>query len=70
MTRCSLQRLQERAVPAGSYSRYAARRTVRDEGVGTREQPVRAPIQHSGELIPRAQSVCALVLSQGVCGLR
>jgi hypothetical protein len=65
MTRCSLRRLQERAVPAGSYSRYAARRTVRDEGVGTHEQPVRAPIQHSG-----AMTDCSLRRLQdhlGVC---
>ena len=47
MTGCSLRRLQERAVPAGNHSHYGTRRTVRDEGVGTREQPVRAPIQHS-----------------------
>lgn len=48
MTGCSLRRLQERTVPASTHCPYEARHTVRDEEVGTREQPVRAPIQHSG----------------------
>jgi hypothetical protein len=33
-----------------AHSRYGSRRTVRDEGVGTHEQLVRAPIQHSGAM--------------------
>jgi hypothetical protein len=52
-------------VPSGTRSHCGIRRTVRDEGVGTREQPVRAPIQHCA----LSSSLCALVLSQ-VCGLR
>ena len=65
MTGCSLRRLQERAVPSGTHSHYGTRRTVRDEGVGTHEQPVRAPIQHSG-----AMTGCSLRRLQdhlGVC---
>jgi len=50
MTGCSLRRLQERAVPASTHSHYRTRRTARDEGVGTHEQPVRAPNQHSGAM--------------------
>jgi hypothetical protein len=50
MTGWSLRRLQERTVPAGTRSHYGTRRTVRDEGVGTREQRVRAPIRHSGAM--------------------
>jgi hypothetical protein len=65
MTGCSLRRLQERTVPAGTHSPYGTRHTVRDEEVGTREQPVRAPIPHSG-----AMTGCSLRRLQhrlGVC---
>ena len=50
---------------AGTHSPYGTRHTVRDEEVGTREQPVRAPIQHSG-----AMTGCSLRRLQhrlGVC---
>jgi hypothetical protein len=74
MTGCSLRRLQERAVPAGSHSPYGTRRTARDEGVGTREQPVRAPIQHSGAMtgcsLRRLQEPGSVQLADGLHGLQ
>jgi hypothetical protein len=46
MTGCSLRRLQEYAVTRGSGGEEKAA-TANDEGVGTREQLVRVPMEHS-----------------------
>jgi hypothetical protein len=49
MTSCSLRRLQEFAVTHGSGGEEKAA-TADDEGVGTREQLVRVPIEHRGTM--------------------
>ena len=61
-------------MPSGTHSHYGTRRTVRDEGVGTHERPVRAAIQHSGAmtggLLRRLQERAVPSGTHSHCGVR